>query len=275
MAGRLPAGPGEVVLDEATVAAQRFRLGSPVRVGGATGAARPYTLVGTVDVDGTSRDVGGPYIGVAGPDALAVTGQRGYDRIIVAARPGADRAALVERVRAALGTGVTVKDRQRVLDEAVEDAVRDLRQFSNFLLAFAVVAVVVSGFVIANTFAIVLAQRTRRTALLRLVGATRGQVFRATLLEAAVTGLVASVAGVLAGVGLAGGLSALMTARDAPVGGAPAVGVRTVLLCLVLGTLMTVGAAAVPCWQGTRVAPVTALTDAAVQPARRVGRLRL
>ncbi|MGW5672608.1 ABC transporter permease [Micromonospora sp. NPDC003776] len=185
--GRLPAGPGEVVLDEATVAAQRFRLGSPVRVGGATGAARPYTLVGTVDVAGTSRDVGGPYIGLAGPDALAVTGLRGYDRILVAARPGVDRAALVERVRAALGADVTVKDRRQILDEAVEDAVRDLRQFTTFLLAFAVVAVVVSGFVIANTFAIVLAQRTRRTALLRLVGATRGQIFRATLLEAAAT----------------------------------------------------------------------------------------
>ncbi|MCW3815142.1 ABC transporter permease [Micromonospora sp. DR5-3] len=275
VAGRLPQRPGELVLDAPTVAEQGFRLGSPVRVGGATGAARPYTLVGTVDVDGTSRDVGGPYIGLAGADALTVSGQRGYDRIVVAARPGVDRAALVERVRAAVGPGVVVKDRQRILDEAVEDGVRNLRQFSAFLLTFAAVAVVVSGFVIANTFAIVLAQRTRRTALLRLVGATRGQVFRATLLEAAVTGLVASAAGVLAGAGLAVGLDALMSAQNAPAGGPLTMRPATVLLCLLLGTLMTVGAAAVPSWQGTRIAPVAALTDAAVQPARRAGRIRL
>ncbi|MFG2054582.1 ABC transporter permease [Micromonospora sp. NPDC048930] len=275
VAGRLPRQPGELVLDEATVADQGFRLGAPVRVGGSGGPARPYTLVGTVDVAGTSRDVGGPFIGLVGADALAVGGEAGYGRIMVAARPGVDRAALADRVRAVVGPGVTVKDRQAILDEAVEDAVRDRRQFGLFLLTFAAVAVVVAGFVIANTFAIVLAQRTRRTALLRLVGATRGQVFRAALAEAALTGLVASVVGVLAGVGLAAGLGALLSTLDAPVAGTLAVTARTVLLCLGLGTLLTVVSAAVPAWQGTRVAPVTALTDAAVQPARRAGRVRL
>ncbi|MBM0228483.1 ABC transporter permease, partial [Micromonospora sp. ATA51] len=214
VAGRLPARPGELVLDAPTVADEGFRLGSPVRVGGSGGAARPYTLVGTVDVAGTPRDVGGPYLGLVGADALAVTGEPGYGRIMVAARPGTDPRALAERVRAVAGAGATVKERQQILDDAVDDAVRDQRQFGLFLMTFAAVSVVVAGFVIANTFAIVLAQRTRRTALLRLVGATRGQVFRATLLEAAVIGLLASVLGVLAGAALAGGLNALLSARE-------------------------------------------------------------
>ncbi|MFD2765011.1 ABC transporter permease [Micromonospora eburnea] len=275
VAGRLPRQPGELVLDAETVADQGFSLGTPVRVGGSAGAARPYTLVGTLDVAGTSRDVGGPYIGLVGADALAVAGVPGYDRIMVAARPGMDRQALADRVRAVVEPGVTVKDRQTILDEAVEDAVRDGRQFGLFLLTFAAVAVIVAGFVIANTFAIVLAQRTRRTALLRMVGATRGQVFRATLAEAALTGLLASALGVLAGVGLAAGLGALLSALDAPVGGEFSVTARTVSLCLGLGVLLTMVSAAVPAWQGTRVAPVAALTDAAVQPARRAGRVRL
>ncbi|MFI7214035.1 FtsX-like permease family protein [Micromonospora maritima] len=275
VAGRLPQRAGELVLDEETVAAQRFTLGRPVSVGGAGGAARAYTLVGAVDVAGTSRDVGGPFIGLVGTDALAVGGERGYGRIMVAARPGTDTRALVDRVRAVVGPDVTVRDRAAVLDAAVADAVRDLRQFELLLGTFAAVAVVVAGFVIANTFAIVLAQRSRRTALLRLVGATRGQVYRATLVEAAVTGLAASTVGVLVGTGLAAGLGALLGATGASAAGGVTVTARTVLVSLTLGTLLTVLAAALPAWQGTRVAPVAALTDAATRPVRPVGRIRL
>ncbi|PZF89961.1 ABC transporter permease [Micromonospora deserti] len=273
--GRLPDRPGEVVLDAPTVAEEGFGLGEPVRIGGVGGAASPYTLVGTVDVAGSARDVGGPFIGLVGADALAVTGQRGYDRIMVAAGAGASEAVLAGRVAAAVGAGPTVKTRQRILDDAVTDAVRDLEQFNMVLLTFAGVAVVVAGSVIANTFAIVLAQRTRRTALLRLVGATRRQVFRAALLEAAVVGLAASAVGVLVGVALAGGLNQLMSRLDVPVPGGLSVTGPTVSVCLVLGTAITVGAALLPAWRGSRVAPVAALTDAAVQPTRQAGWLRL
>ncbi|MFG1743813.1 ABC transporter permease [Micromonospora chalcea] len=275
VAGRLPQRPGEVVLDDETVAEERFTVGGPVSIGGRDGAARPYTLVGTVDVDGSSRDVGGPYIGLTGPDALAVSGEKGYGRIMVAARPGVDTAALADRIRAVVGPDVTVRDRDAILDAAVDDAVRDLRQFGMLLGTFAAVAVVVAGFVIANTFAIVLAQRSRRTALLRLVGATRGQIYRATLSEAAVTGLLASVVGVLAGAAVAGGLGVLLAGTGAPLGGGLTLTPRTLLLSLGLGTLLTVASAALPAWQGTRVAPVAALTDAAVNPVRPAGRIRL
>ncbi|MEV0328352.1 FtsX-like permease family protein [Micromonospora echinospora] len=275
VAGRLPARPGEVVLDEETVADEGFRLGAPVRVGGASGAARAYTLVGTVDVADTARDIGGPFIGLVGADALAVTDVGGYGRIMVAAEPGVADTVLADRLAEVVGAGTTVRTRTQILDAAVADAVRDLRQFNLVLLTFAGVAVVVAAFVIANTFTIVLAQRARRTALLRLVGATRGQVFRATLLESALVGLVASSLGVLAGAGLAAGMTALMAALDAPLSGTLTVTPATVLGCLLAGTVLTVGAACVPAWQGTRVAPVAALTDAAVQVTRPAGRIRL
>ncbi|MCG5470059.1 FtsX-like permease family protein [Micromonospora sp. LAH09] len=275
VAGRLPDRAGEVVLDAPTVAKEGFALGAAVRVGGANGPARPYTLVGTVDVAGTARDVGGPFVGMVGPDALALTGERGYGRILVAARPGASVAALTDRVRAVAGAEATVKSRQQILDEAVEDAVRNVDQFRMLLLIFVGIAVVVAGFVIANTFAIVLAQRTRRTALLRLIGATRGQVFRAAVLESAVLGLVASALGVLLGVTLAGGMRLVMSRLDVPVAGGLTVSGSTVLTGLLLGTALTVCAALLPAWRGTRVAPVAALTDAAVQPAQGAGRVRL
>ncbi|SCF10973.1 putative ABC transport system permease protein [Micromonospora coriariae] len=275
VAGRLPDRAGEVVLDAPTVAEEGFTLGAPVRIGGTGGAARPYTLVGTVDVAGTVRDIGGPFIGLVGPDALAVTGERGYGRIMVAARPGASATAVADRVRTVVGDDTSVKSRPQILDEAVDDAVRSLNAFTMLLMIFVGVAVVVAGFVIANTFAIVLAQRTRRTALLRLIGATRGQVFRSTLLESAVVGMVASALGVLLGLGLAGGMRLLMSRLDVPATGGITVTGSTVLTSLLLGTVLTVGAALLPAWRGTRVAPVAALTDAAVQPSRGAGPLRL
>ncbi|RKN40672.1 FtsX-like permease family protein [Micromonospora endolithica] len=274
VSGRLPDRPGEVVLDAPTAAEQDLAVGDPVRVGGDGGPARAYTLVGTVDVAGTTRDVGGPFVGLVGVDALAVSGRPGYDRVMVAAAPGAADAGLVAAVAAVAGPGATVKTRQRILDDAVTDAVRDLDQFNLALLTFAGVAVVVAGFVIANTFAIVAAQRTRRTALLRVVGATRGQLFRAAVAEAAVVGVVASAAGVLLGIALAAGLDALLGRADLPVSGRLVVTVPAVAASLAVGTVVTVGAALVPAWKGTRVAPVAALADAVVAPARRPGPVR-
>ncbi|MFF5174514.1 ABC transporter permease [Micromonospora sp. NPDC000089] len=275
VAGRLPDRPGEVVLDAATARKEGFPLGAPVRVGGAAGAARAYTLVGTVDVAGSVRDVGGPFIGLSGGDALAVAGRSGYDRIMVAAAPTASREVLAERLAGVAGPGAAVRTRQHILDDAVDDAVRNLRQFRMLLLTFAGVAVVVAGFVIANTFAILLAQRTRRTALLRVVGASRGQVFRAAVLESAVLGLVASALGVVVGAGLAFGLRALPVSFGPTSAGGPVLTARAVLLCLLFGTVVTVGSAALPAWQGSRVPPVAALTDAAVRVARPPGRVRL
>ncbi|MEV4843387.1 FtsX-like permease family protein [Micromonospora matsumotoense] len=276
VAGRLPDRPGEVALDAPTAAREGFALGAPVSVGGSTGPARPYTLVGTVDVADTTRDVGGPFIGLVGADALAVSGEQGYGRIMVAAEPGTSGSALAARVAGAVGgEDATVKSRQQILDEAVDDAVRDLDQFGMVLLTFAGVAVVVAGFVIANTFAIVLAQRARRTALLRLVGARRSQVFRAALGESATLGLVGSALGVALGVGLAAGATALAPRLDLPISDDLTLTARTVLLSVLLGTVVTVGSALVPAWQGTRVPPIAALTDAAGQPARGAGRVRL
>ncbi len=60
------------------------------------------------------------------------------------------------------------------------------------LLLFGFVAMFVAALVIYNTFNILVAQRTREMALLRCIGATRGQVFRSILLESAVVGLISS-----------------------------------------------------------------------------------
>lgn len=274
--GRLPEHPGEVVLDTRTATEEGFVLGSPVRVGGAGGPAVPFTLVGTVDVAGGPRDAGGAYVGLVGPDALRVAGASGYTRIMVAGQPGTPDSELAARIRAAAtGSEAVVQTRAELLDQAVDAAVRDVRKFNAVLLLFGAVAVVVAAFVIANTFTIVLAQRVRRTALLRLVGATRRQVFRSVLLESATVGLVASVLGTAVGVGLAAVAGTMMRASGLPLPPGVTVRASTMAAALGLGVLVTVGAAVVPAWRGTRVPPVAALGDAGLQEARSAGGLRL
>ena len=86
---------------------------------------------------------------------------------------------------------------------------------------FAVIALFVGSFIIYNTFSILVAQRAREMALLRAIGASRRQVLGSVLLEAVVVGLVASVVGLVAGIGVAAGLKALLDGIgiDIPAGG--------------------------------------------------------
>jgi putative ABC transport system permease protein len=104
-----------------------------------------------------------------------------YSSIDVTAADGVSPAQLRDRVQAALGSGYTVQTGQQV---AAADSA-SLKQFldiiRNFLLGFAGVTLFVGVFLIVNTFSILVAQRTHELALLRALGAGRGQVLRSVL----------------------------------------------------------------------------------------------
>jgi len=147
-----------------------------------------------------------------------------------------------------------------------------------FGLTFAAIALLVAGLVIANTFSVLIAQRTRTLALLRCVGADRGQIRRSVLLEALGLGLAASVVGTALGTALAQvGLQLAAHANLAlPL---PTVVQPTPLalgLPILVGTVVTTLAALVPARAATRVAPLAALQPLdAPSVAKRAGRLRL
>ncbi|MFI2103325.1 ABC transporter permease [Isoptericola sp. NPDC019693] len=150
--------------------------------------------------------------------------------------------------------------------------------FTLFVLVFAAVALLVAALVIANTFQVLIAQRTRTLALLRCVGADKGQLRRSVLFEAAFLGLLSSVAGLLAGVGL--GQAALTIGRGmdlgVPLPATVTITPAVVLIPLAVGTLVTLVAALSPARAATRVAPLEALRPAdAPSAARGAGRVRL
>ncbi|MEV0648461.1 ABC transporter permease [Phytomonospora sp. NPDC050363] len=272
VAGRLP-GPGEAVIDARTAERYGYRLGTELAA--SAGDNRPtvsYSLVGTIDTEGT-RFADRPMVGLAPDDAREAFGDEDFGRIMVAATPGTDTAALVTALRAGLGAEVLTHDEVVALELA--DAYRNLDLIRAGLFLFVLIAVLTAGFVIANTFTIVLAQRSRQIALLRLVGSSRAQIFWGVLLEAGLVGGAASLAGLLAGVAVAAGLRAVLDGLGSGFGGGFVVEPRTLAVAFATGVLVTVAAAALPAWRGTRVPPVTALAETATEVARPIGWVRV
>jgi putative ABC transport system permease protein len=140
---------------------------------------------------------------------------------------------------------------------------------------FAGVALLVATFSIYNTFSILIAQRTRESALLRAIGASRRQVLASIAFEALAIGFVASVLGLLAGIGLAVGLRALFDALGFGVPtGAITVKTGTVIAAFLVGMGVTFLATVFPAIRASRVPPLAALRDVAVEKTG-VSRVRL
>ncbi|WP_432511765.1 FtsX-like permease family protein [Kineococcus sp. SYSU DK001] len=276
-AGRLPATAGEVAVSDRV----DVPLGTSIALthdpvvppGGDTGgtAEPPAPVTETVTVVGTVDLTGDPRAGVTprvfGTDeAVTSWGGTSVRRVRIAAAGGQDALAAVTAATA--GLPVTVSTGQDAAQRVADSYTGQAAGITTVLLAFAAIAVLVAGLVIANTFAVLLAQRTRELALLRCVGAERRQVRRSVLGEALAVGVLASAVGVLAGAGLARAVAAVAGRVESPI---PLTDVvlppSAVLVGLVLGTAVTVLAAAVPVRHATRVAPLAALRPVDVAPA--------
>ena len=154
---------------------------------------------------------------------------------------------LRNRIAAALPSGTEAITGTQLADEQASDIQEGLGFLNTFLLVFAAVALFVGAFIIFNTFSILVAQRTRELALMRALGASKGQVTRSVLLEAVVVGLIASAVGLGAGVGVAIGLQALFGAFGAGLPSAsPVIELRTVIAAFAVGIVVTAVAALMP-----------------------------
>lgn len=248
-AGRLPAGPGEALIGASTAERTGLAPGATVGLGD-----RTLTVTGVVPVRSEGIDAL-----VVRDDDPAAAGLSAY-RTAVAGKPDPTALAAVPGV-----TGVRTADDQRTEDLASASASADALLAG--LSVFVGLALVAAAVVVASTFRIVLARRTRELALLRCVGAGRGQVVRSVLAEAALTGLVAGVAGAI--VAVAGGWAALAAAGAAGMN-APALVVPwgRIAGCVLLAVVVTVLAALAPALAAGRTPPVVALGAADASGAR-------
>ena len=268
-------GTGEVVVDQATAKKESFTLGQTVGVQ-AVGPVERLRISGIVKF-GSVETIGGATL--AGFELA--TAQRLFDKegkldeIAVAAKAGVTDPALIREIRAIL------PERTQVIpasEQAADDAAETNEFISflqGFLLAFAGIALFVGSFVIANSLSITIAQRTREFATVRTLGGSRRQVLTSIVIESLVIGILASLAGLFIGLGLAKGLFKLFDAVGFTL---PNNGLvfetRTIIVSLLVGILVTLLASLRPALRATRVPPIAAVREGAVLPESRLARFR-
>ena len=258
--GGPPRRPGDVVIDNQLAADEGLRVGQHVGLSTRSGVQR--VIISGIGVWGDGTSLGGATLVVPRLADVQRWFQRPGElsRIVVAADPGVSPDRLATSIRRELSRNVTVKT--GVADAAEQaDAANDaIGSFlTPALLALSGAALLVGAFIIFNTFSITVAQRAREFALLRSLGATRAQVLVTVAVEALALGVVASVLGLFAGLGIAALLGALFDAAlDLPSSALVLAG-RTIVLSLGVGIVVTLLAAMVPAVRATRVPPVSAL----------------
>ena len=272
--GAAPARPDDVVIDAGTASANNLGVGQTVRIAFMAAPEETFTITGIAGF-GNSNSLAGATISLFTETTAerVLNGQDKYDEIDVSAQSGVSDTALRDRIASQLPAYAEAQTGQQAAQAAQQSTESTISTFIGTpLLVFAGIFLFVGSFLIVNTFNILVAQRTRELALLRALGATRRQVLTSVLVEASLTGLVASILGVLVGLLIASALEALI---NAPPGTTLSLQPRSFIVGIAVGVVVTVLAATFPARRATRVPPVAALREALPDtqsvPRRRVG----
>src|SRR3954463_4610596 len=207
--GQWPRGPGQVALDADTAAGEKFRAGDTVTVS-TLGAKHRYEVTGIATFGGLNS-LGGATIAIWDmATAQKLLDKEGrFDGISIAGKDGTSSQQLIRAVQPLVPASLEVKNSEQQAAADAKDTSVIVNAIRYFLLGFGAIALFVGAFVIFNTLSITVAQRTREFATLRTLGASRTEVMRSVKLEGFVIGLVASVLGLVLGLGIAKGMVAL------------------------------------------------------------------
>ncbi len=266
--GRAPAAPGEVAIDKRSSDVGDLPVGSRTTVR----MPEPVQVeVVGIATFGSADTLGGVnFVAFTLPQAqdLLFGGEDAATDILVRADDGVSQEELAARIAPILPDGVEVLTGDALTDEQTRAIEEDfLGIFENLLLVFTVIALLVASFSIYNTFSVILAQRTRESALLRAIGASRGQVLRSIGTEALVVGAISSAGGLVGGILLAWGLKSLMDVAGFGLPGGLVVGARSVITAVVVGMAVTLLAAVIPAVKASGVPPLAALRDISLDRA--------
>jgi putative ABC transport system permease protein len=265
--GAPPSGAGEVLIDQTTADDNDLAVGDQIQVLTQTGPL-DETISGLVSF-GESGSLAGATVTLFDPaTAEQQLGEPGtYSEVLALGDGSVDDATLRDRVAKVLPPRTEALTGEQLAASDSGDIKSALSFFSTFLLVFAVIAIFVGSFIIFNTFSMLVAQRSRELALLRALGASRRQVNRAVILEAAVVGVLGSTIGLGLGVLLSLGLQQLIALflGDLPTDGLVFQG-STVLWAYLTGVVVTVVSAIAPARRATHIPPVAALRDDVALP---------
>ncbi|WP_228978713.1 ABC transporter permease [Streptomyces sp. DH12] len=268
--GAGPRTDGEIALDRDTAEEGRYRVGDTVRVA-TNGPVKEYRLAGVFTTDDGAVSAGGSLVLFDTEVAQRLFLEPGYFKdVTVTAAPGGQDTLIRDAIVPLLPENAVAQTGKALADQQAKEIEEGLSAFNQILLGFAGIALFVGVFLIANTFTMLVAQRTKEVALMRAVGASRKQVTRSVLTEAAIVGLIASTAGYVLGVGLAVGLRSGMAAFDLKVPDGPLVlGPTPVLSALGVGLFVTMLAAWLPGRRAAKIPPVAAMNSMHAAPSQK------
>ncbi|WFB09082.1 ABC transporter permease [Streptomyces sp. LX-29] len=261
--GRAPQRAGEIALDAKSADSGDYKVGDTVRVS-VDGPVLKQKLTGIFTTDDGNVAAGGTltlFDTATAQKHFAKPGQ--FSEIDVKAAAGTSQAALKAEIEKILPKGkAKAETGQEVADDQAEAIKSSMSGMRTGMLVFAGIALFVGIFLIANTFTMLVSQRTKELALMRAVGASRRQVTRSVLIEATVVGTIAALTGLLAGVGIGAGLRSLLNSTGATVPDGPLiVSPSTVVTALVTGIVVTVLAAWLPGRRAAKIPPVAAMSS--------------
>ncbi|MFC4608880.1 ABC transporter permease [Streptomyces maoxianensis] len=261
--GSGPVKDVQIALDEDSAAKGKYRVGDTVRVA-TNGPVKEYTLSGVFTTEDGAVNAGGSLVLFDTAVAQKLYLQPGYFKdVTIAAAADASDQKILDEVKPLLPKDAEAQTGKQLADDQAREIEQGLSNLNTMLLAFAAIALFVGVFLIANTFTMLVAQRTRELALMRAVGASRRQVKRSVMLEALVVGALASVIGFVLGIGLATGLRSAMGSFGAKVPAGPLIVSPTAIAsALAVGVLVTVLAAWLPARRAAKIPPVAAMGSA-------------
>lgn len=260
VAGHAPRAADEVVIDAKSAKDGKLGVGDGTTV--LVQAGPQFVRIAGIAKFGSMDSPGGAGFTMFRDDvAQRLVAEPGkFDQISLIAAGGLSQRQLVARVAKVLPDGMEAVTGKAITDETKSSFRKGFSFFNTFMLVFAVVALLVGGFMIFNTFSITVAQRTRENGLLRALGASRRQVLASVVGEALVVALLASALGLVAGVAVAAGLKALLGAMGFDVAtGAVVFALRTAVVSILAGVVVTVGAALSPARKAAKVSPIAAM----------------
>ncbi|MEU5955196.1 FtsX-like permease family protein [Streptomyces sp. NPDC047525] len=267
--GAAPKSAGDIALDSRTAERTGYKVGDTVRYS-TDGPVKQAKVSGVFDTEDGSVLAGGSLVVFDNDTARTVLGKTEYDEIDVKAAAGTSETALkgsVDKILPKDTDAVTGAELKSDQDRMIEQQTSSMSQV---LLIFAGIALFVGIFIIANTFTMLVAQRTKELALMRAVGASRRQVTRSVLIEAFLVGLVAAVTGFALGIGVAVGLESLMNSAGASLPDGPLViAPLTIVVALIIGVVVTMLAAWLPGRRAARIPPVAAMNSVHATPTTR------
>ena len=268
--GRAPVAADEVAVDAASAKVAKMHLGDEVVVTTLQGT-RTFEIVGIASFAG-SESTGGAtfalfdvntamdfiYGDTTKVDAVIVGGDGSMSQAELAA--AIDQVIEDDTVEVLTGEEIIAENQS-----AMEDGLSFL---TIFLSIFAIISLFVGSFIIYNVFSISVAQRTQENALLRAIGASRGQVTRSMFIEALIVGVGGSLLGCGGGILLASGILGFLNAAGFGPGDIQLeLNATGFIITLIAGTLVTLLCAIVPAIRSGRVPPLAAMRDVAIDHA--------